>query len=94
MKVEREENNGRGAFYIEQDGRWVGEMIYAITGYKVMTIYHTEVSDVLKGKHAGLLLVKAGVTYARENGIRIEPLCPFVKEVIHRDESLQDVLAG
>jgi len=91
MKIEREEKNNRGAFYVEQGGKWVAEMAYGITG-KQMIIYHTEVNDVLKGQHVGQQLVSAGVDYARENHFKIVPLCVFAKAVIDKTEAFQDVL--
>ena len=92
MKVEREEKNHRGAFYIEQDGHWLAEMAYGMGGNQ-MIIYHTEVADELQGKHAGMQLVRAGVEYARENHFKIVPLCPFARAVIDKTEAFQDVLA-
>jgi predicted GNAT family acetyltransferase len=58
-----------------------------------MIIYHTEVSDVLQGKHVGVQLVSEGVAYAREHGFKIVPLCPFAKAIIDKTEAFQDVLA-
>lgn len=91
MKIEREEKNHRGNFYVEQDGHWVAEMAYGMSGDQ-MIIYHTEVSDVLKGKHVGMQLVSKGVEYAREHHFKIVPLCPFAKAVIDKTEAFQDVL--
>ncbi|MEO6522992.1 MAG: GNAT family N-acetyltransferase [Mucilaginibacter sp.] len=91
MKIEREEKNHRGAFYVEQDKHWLAEMAYGITSDK-MIIYHTEVSDALKGQHVGQELVKAGVEYARGHSFKIVPLCPFAKAIIDKTEAFQDVL--
>lgn len=92
MKVEREEKNQRGAFYIAQDGHWLAEMAYGMSGDQ-MIIYHTEVSHELQGQNIGMQLVKAGVAYARENHFKIVPLCSFAKAVINKVEAFQDVLA-
>jgi predicted GNAT family acetyltransferase len=91
MKIEREEKNHRGSFYVEQDGKWEAEMAYGMTGDQ-MIIYHTEVSDVLAGKHVGMQLVRAGVEYAREHHFKIVPLCPFAKAIIDKTVDFQDVL--
>jgi predicted GNAT family acetyltransferase len=92
MKVEREEKNGRGAFYVEQNGHWDAEMAYGMSGDQ-MIIYHTEVSDALQGQHVGVQLVKAGVEYAREHHFKIVPLCPFAKAIIGKTVEFQDVLS-
>jgi predicted GNAT family acetyltransferase len=91
MTIEREEKNNRGAFYVELDGHWAAEMAYGMSGNQ-MIIYHTEVTDELQGKHVGQQLVKAGVEYARQNNIKIVPLCPFAKAIIDKTPEYQDVL--
>lgn len=91
MKVEREEKNYRGSFYVEQDGKWEAEMAYGTSGEQ-MIIYHTEVSDALQGKHIGMQLVRAGVDDAREHQFKIVPLCPFAKAFIDKTAAFQDVL--
>jgi predicted GNAT family acetyltransferase len=92
MKVEREQKNDRGTFYVEQNGQWLAEMAYGMSGDQVV-IYHTEVSAELQGQNIGKQLVKAGVEYARENHFQIVPLCPFAKLIMDKVEAFQDVLA-
>ena len=43
-------------------------------------------------KNAGYQLVSAAVEYARENAIRIIPLCPFANSVFKKKSELGDVL--
>ena len=61
-------------------------------GHEMIIIDHTEVSDRLRGKGAGLQLVTAAVDYARENKIKILPLCTFAKSVFDRTPTFHDVL--
>jgi predicted GNAT family acetyltransferase len=37
-------------------------------------------------------LVHAGVEYARENNLKIFPLCPFAKSIFDKREAFRDVL--
>jgi len=92
MEIKHEENDRKGAFYIEQDGRRLGEMTYSKAGEKRIIIDHTEVGDELRGTGAGRKLVEAGVNYARENDLTLLPLCPFAKAVIDKTPEYQDVL--
>ena len=94
MKINREEHGKKGAFFIEQDGEWVAEMTYVKSGENEITIDHTEVDGSLQDKGIGKDLVEAGVKYARENNLKIVPVCPFVKKVIDETPEFQDVLAG
>jgi len=82
----------KGMFYVEIDGNILAEMVYSMPAPNKMVIEHTEVSDELKGKSVGYQMVKTAVDYARQNNIKIVPLCPFAKSVFDRKEELRDVL--
>ena len=69
--------NGRGAFVIEEAGEQLAEMAISIAGDN-LTVYHTEVSDKLKGQGIGSQLLERMVNYARDNKLKVIPLCPFV----------------
>ncbi|MCO6511709.1 MAG: N-acetyltransferase [Aridibacter famidurans] len=90
MYIEREQNGHKGAFFIMKDGERAGEMTYTMAGETRMIIDHTEVRDSLRGEGAGKKLVRAGVEYARENGFKLIPLCPFAKSVIDKDPELRE----
>lgn len=45
---------------------------------------HTEVPTGLEGKGIGSALAKHVLEYAKENKLRIMPLCPFIKAYIDR----------
>jgi uncharacterized protein len=92
MEIKQEERHGAGAFYIEEDGKRIGEMRYLIR-HGVMNIYHTEVKPSLSGHNMGHKLVEAGVNYARKMDIKILPTCPFAGAVFERTEAYRDVLA-
>ena len=93
MEIQRQEHGAKGAFFIEEHDEWVAEMTYVKTGEEKMIIDHTEISDPLKGKGIGRLLVTAVVEFARENNLKIIPQCPFAKSVFERTSEFGDVLA-
>jgi hypothetical protein len=92
MEIQRDEHGRKGAFYIDQDGEWIAELTYFKNG-GVMTIDHTEIEESLRGEGIGEDMVKAAVEYARENGLKINAVCPYAKKVIEDDPELRDVLA-
>jgi predicted GNAT family acetyltransferase len=92
MKIQLEQNGNRGAFFIEEDGERLAEMVFSQAGPDKIIVDHTEVSDKLRGKGAGKQLVAEAVDYARKNKIKIVPLCPFTKSVIDKTPEYQDVL--
>jgi len=93
MNIEQTEHESKGAFIIQDNNQCLAEMTYSRAGDTLMIIDHTEVSDALRGKGAGKQLVSAAVNYARENNIKILPLCPFAKSVFDRTTEFSDVLS-
>jgi predicted GNAT family acetyltransferase len=93
MDIQHNDGNSKGSFFIEKDGEILAEITYSKAGNDKIIIDHTEVSDQLRGKNVGKVLVEHAIGYARENKIKVIPLCPFARSVIERDESLQDVLS-
>lgn len=74
---------GHGAFYIKEADEQVAEMSVSISGNE-LTAYHTEVSPKAEGKGLGKRLFVAMSDYARKNGLRVIPLCPFVHAQLKR----------
>ena len=68
---------GRGAFYLEENGERVAEMEISVSK-SVLTVYHTEVAEKLKGRGVAGDLLNTMVSYAREKGLKVMPLCPYV----------------
>lgn len=93
MEIKHKQSETKGSFYIELDGKIVGEMTYSVASPALFIIDHTEVGEELKGKGAGAQLLTALVQYARENAIKIIPLCPFSKSMFDKKEELRDVLS-
>lgn len=92
MTVQHQQDTHRGSFFIAEDGRKLAEMAYSKAGEHILIIAHTEVSEVLRGKSAGKAMLMQLVAYARENHLKVVPLCPFAKSVFDKDERIRDVL--
>jgi len=91
MQIQRDEHGRKGAFYIEEEGEWIAELTY-VRNNGTMTIDHTEVDEKLRGENIGEDLVRAAVEYAKENGLKINALCPYAKKVIEGTPEFKDVL--
>ncbi|MGH2568081.1 MAG: GNAT family N-acetyltransferase [Bacteroidota bacterium] len=77
------DDNGQGAFVIDDLAETVARMEIGISGGN-MTVYHTEVSDKLKGQGVASQLLSRMVGYARANSLKVIPLCPFVQAQFKR----------
>jgi hypothetical protein len=66
-------------------------MSYTVAGSRVI-IDHTDVDDRLRGTGTGRKLVAAAVDWAREEDVRLMPLCPFARSVFDKTPDFADVL--
>jgi len=92
MIIQHQQNETKGLFFIELDHKNIAEMTYVMAGTDKMIIDHTEVSPTLSGKGIGKQLVKEAVNFARQQKIKIMPLCPFAKAIFEKELDYQDVL--
>lgn len=91
IKIEREDNGKKGRYVIYSNDEFAGEMTFTWAGNTQFIIDHTGVEPKFAGKGLGKKLVMKSVEYARENNLKIIPLCPFAKKVFDRNEDIQDV---
>ncbi|HEY8934845.1 MAG TPA: GNAT family N-acetyltransferase [Cyclobacteriaceae bacterium] len=70
-------DNGKGSFFIDNDGDRLAEMVIGVSGDN-LTVYHTEVSDKLKGQGIASKLLETMVDYVRKHNLKVIALCPFV----------------
>ena len=85
-------NDKKGSFSIEIEGKQEAEMTFVFAGEDKIIIDHTGVNPGNEGKGLGKQMVAQAVTYARENNIKIIPLCPFAKKVFDKTPEFRDVL--
>jgi predicted GNAT family acetyltransferase len=83
------QDNGRGAFVIEDGSERLAEMVIGIDKGNLI-VYHTEVSEKLKGQGVASKLLQAMVSYAREHRLKVIPLCQFVNAQFKRHPEQYD----
>ena len=57
-----------------------------------ITLPHTVVPPAFEGKGVGSALAKAAVGYARDHGLTVKPLCPFIAGYIRKHPEWQDLV--
>ena len=75
--IKLEAANGGQAFNIYDERGKMGEMVISMDDV-ALTVYHTEVSPQAEGKGYAKLLLEHMTAYARENTLKVIPLCPYV----------------
>jgi len=93
MEIQQFNRETKGFFKVLADETEAGRMTYSWAGSDKFIIDHTEVNPDFKDQDVGNQMVHAAVAYARTNGFKIIPLCPFAKSVFNKRADYQDVLA-
>jgi predicted GNAT family acetyltransferase len=60
----------------------------------VITFTHTEVPEALGGRGIGSQLAKGALDQARGRGLKVVPLCPFIKGYIGKHPEYADLVAA
>jgi predicted GNAT family acetyltransferase len=77
----------KGRFELRVEGL-VAELTYVIHGDTIV-FTHTGVPPELEGQGLGSKLAKAGLDYARANGLKIQSICSFVTHYLQRHPEYQ-----
>ena len=84
-------NRKDNRFELEVDGET------ALAAYRqhegTISFTHTEVPVALEGRGVGSRLIKGALDQARADGLKVEPLCSFVRHYMETHPEEQDLLA-
>ncbi len=69
------------------------ELTFSRAGDHLIIIDHTDVPDPLRGLGLGQMLVRRAVDDARNQGIKVLPLCPFAASEFRKHAEYRDVLS-
>lgn len=84
----------KGEVQLFSDDKKAGLMDIKVSG-DTLTVFHTEVDPAYEGRGFAKLLLSQLVTYARENNLKIKPLCAYVHLQFRRNpEEYKDVWAN
>lgn len=90
IKIVWNENNF-GEIQLYSDDVKVGKMDVSIQDVGLV-VYHTEVGEAYSGRGFAKLLLEKLVGLAREKGLKVVPLCPYVHAQFKRHpDDYQDV---
>jgi len=64
-----------------------------VLGDGAMVLPHTVVPQAFEGRGVGSALAKAALGYARGEGLKVKPVCPFIAGYIERHPEWQDLVA-
>lgn len=92
MVIRHKHTSNKGHFFIGEEDNLLAELVYNMPSPGKLVIEHTEVSEALRGQQTGYKLVDAVADFARENALKIVPLCPFANAVFKKNPEYGDLL--
>jgi predicted GNAT family acetyltransferase len=79
-----------GRLEIERDGH-VAYLEYTLAG-KVLQLIHSEVPEALRGKGLGSELAHSALEWAREQGLKVDVICPSVTAYLEKHPEYADLV--
>jgi predicted GNAT family acetyltransferase len=87
------EHNPEGKCFEVKVESYTAKAEYILTQTRII-FTHTEVPVALEGNGIGAALAKTGLDYARENDLKVMPLCPFFASYMRRHPEYKDLLVA
>ncbi len=92
IAIVQEDDGKKGTFSMTKSEKEIGILDYVWAGEDMFIISHTEIYQKEPNTSYGTSLVYAAVSFARDTGKKILPLCPFAKFKFESNPSIHDVL--
>jgi predicted GNAT family acetyltransferase len=71
-----------------------GELVYRRSPSGALDLVHTGVDPRLRRRGVGAQLARAAFAFARANGLRVIPTCPFIARWLAKHPEEQDLVAS
>lgn len=85
-------NEAEKRFEVTVNGRLA--LLEYIPAGKNITYTHTEVPRELEGMGIGGKLARHALAFARDNGLKVIPICPFVTAYLRRHPEFHPIVFG
>jgi predicted GNAT family acetyltransferase len=87
-----EHRPGEHRYELRVAGERAGELVYRDRGENVVAFLHTEIDPEVQRRGLGSALVAGALDDARERGLQVVPLCPFVDAYVRRHPEYADLV--
>lgn len=80
-------------FEIQLDANNIALAEYMMSGNNII-FTHTETPPAYEGQGVAGALAKTALEYAKDQGHKVQPLCPFIKAYVQRHPEYQEISWG
>jgi predicted GNAT family acetyltransferase len=91
MSDKRQTSVSRSRFEFEENGE-VAYLEVEMDGNGWMTLYHTEVPPAMRGKGVAGTLARTALEHARDQGLKVDIICPLAADYIQKHPEFQNLL--
>lgn len=81
-----------GRFEIERDGH-LAYLEYTMAG-RVLQLIHSEVPEAMRGQGVASELAHSALEWAREQGVKVDVICPSVAAYLEKHPEYADLVLG
>jgi hypothetical protein len=92
-EISVEHRTDEGRFVVAMEGH-EAELTYMKIDDDTLDYTHTYVPNEFRGRGVGARLVKRALDYAKENGYKVKPTCPFVSSFVERKPEYGELLVS
>ena len=92
-QVTTRDNAEAGRFEVLVGDEVAGYAVYTVSD-GVATMPHTVVEKAFDGQGLGGKLARFSLDTVRSRGLRLDPVCPFIKGYVDKHEEYADLLVG
>jgi uncharacterized protein len=89
--MEVRDNPEKSRYELLDGGEVVGEILYRRRPDRIVLV-HTEVSSAREGQGLASRLVAGALDDIRATGLRVVPVCPFVRSYLRRHPEYEDLV--
>jgi predicted GNAT family acetyltransferase len=86
------DNPAEERFEVHDGDELAGALYYEHRG-DALALVHTEIEPAFNGRGLGSVLVRRTLEQLRERGVKIIPLCPFVRSYLEKHPEYDDLKA-
>jgi predicted GNAT family acetyltransferase len=87
-----QEEGSKGELQLMHNENVIARMTYSKVDPQNIIVDHTSVEPTFKGQGIGKKIVEELVYWARNNGIKVLPLCTFAKATLEKQKEWSDIL--
>ena len=85
------EHDVAGSRFVIRTDAGDAELLYGLVGSRIV-LQHTEVPPALRAHGLAQVLARTALEYARDQGLGVIPVCPFVRRFLSRHPEYQPLV--